>query len=97
VLQRLGAAAQPSVLRHAVDQQVLGGGGGLMLAAQLVEPGFELTLRFVGHDDEVVGGGDGGSETVTGVVSGGDGFPFGTGGAGGELRISLIGGDLRGG
>ena len=91
-LERGGAEAEPVVLGELVDQRVFGGGGGLMLGAEVGQELVVVVLRFpVEHGEGLAG------ETVAAGVLAGGGFAFGGARAGGGLRVGLVGGQLRGG
>ena len=91
VFQAHGAMAQPVMLGHGLDERFFGGCCGLVLLLELGQEFEEVVLRFRWQHPEFARRG----ETVTEVVARGGGFPGFRFGAGGELRIGLIGGDLR--
>ena len=76
------------MLGHAVDQDFLGGGGGLVLGQEGVAQVVVLIGTLPGEE------GEGAGEAVAGIVLGGGGATFGGAGAGGVLGVLLVGGDL---
>lgn len=89
VLEALGALAEPVMLRHFLDQESFGHGGGLVFGAKAAEEVVEFVLVFGRQDGEGAAG-----EAVAEIVEAGGGFTgFGLR-SGGELRVFLVGGDL---
>ena len=86
-----GAPGGPIVLGHFGDEDFLGDGGGVVLGAKVGEERFVVGLGFVGHDAE------GSGEAESEIVGGRGGFAGVGFGAGAELGVELVGGDLRGG
>lgn len=91
VLETLGALAEPVVLRHILDQDGFGGGGGLVLGAEGVEELVEFMLIFGRQDVKGAG------EAMAQIVFAGCGFSGVSGGTGGELGVLAIGGNLGSG
>ena len=87
VLEALGTLAEPVVLGHFLDQQGFGEGGGLVLGAKAAEESVEFVLVFGRQDGERAAG-----EAVTEIVQAGRGFAGFGDGAGGVLRVGLVGG-----
>ena len=89
VLEDEGALAQPVVLGHAVDQDFLGGSGGLVFGEEGIAQFVVLIALFPAKQSEGAG------EAVAEMVLGGGGATLGGDGTGGALGVLLVGGDLR--
>jgi hypothetical protein len=79
------------VLGHGLHERLFGGGGGLVLVAEGGEEVVKVGLAFRGKHPEGAGGG----EAMTEIVARGGGLAGCCLRTGRELRICLIGGDLR--
>ncbi len=91
LLECAGADGEPLMLGEGVDQEMLGGSGGLVFGAEVGEELIVVFLHFPVEDDEMVAG-----EAVLTTVLAGGGFAFGGARAGGVLRVAAIGGELLG-
>jgi hypothetical protein len=90
--EKLGAAAQPLVLGHALDECIFGASHGAVLVSQIHEQIVIGVGTLAGQEKEVrvdV------AETVAGSVVGGGGFALFRFGAGGMFGIDPVGCDLR--
>ena len=88
VLENLGAANEPVVLGHSLDQHVFGEGGGLVVGAEAFNKRVEFGLLFVWLDPELA------RKSVPEIVHAGIGFSFGGFRSGRELGILSIRFDL---
>ena len=85
------ASAEPLVLSHSLDEDLLGGGGGLVLAHEVGEEGFEFLGVLAVNELGGVG-----REAVGKVVEAGFGLALFGLGPGGFLRVQFIGCNLTG-
>jgi nucleoside-diphosphate-sugar epimerase len=79
------------MLGHGLDERLFGGGGGLVFVAEGGEEIVKIGLAFRGKHPEGAGGG----EAMAEVIARGGGLAGCCLRTGRELRICLIGGDLR--
>ena len=91
-LETFGAAAQPVVLCHAIDQDALGFGIGAMLVVEIGEQDAVGFAVFAREDEEKAVGV---AEAVAGVIAGRGGFAFFCSGTRRMLGVGPVGGDLR--
>ena len=85
-LEALGALAEPVVLGHFLDEHAFSDGGRLVLGFQATEEGIEFILILCGENRKCAG------EAVAEIVQAGCGFAGFGDGAGGVLRVGLVGG-----
>jgi len=88
VLETGGAHADPVMVGHLFDQNLLGRGGGLVLGEEVIEQQVELGGVFASHETGA------GSEAVREAVAGRRSLALRSFGSGGLLGIRLIGVDL---
>ncbi len=83
-LHDLSALTEPVMLGETVDQDVFGGRGGFVFAAQILEKVVEGVLAFGREDEELA------AEAVFEAILGRDGFALLGGGTGGVLGVFVI-------